>query len=82
MAMHIKHFYEKTPVRMRKIGDAILYGCGTIGASGLIAFDQLKDVFSQNELKLIIGSVLVLGFLGKFLTNFFKENDPVDSKDK
>lgn len=71
----MKNYYKPTPKKWRKIGDAILYGCGAMGASGLIAFDQLKDVFSQRELKVIIGGVLIIGFVGKFLTNFFKEDE-------
>lgn len=74
--MDIKHFYQPTPKKWRKIGDAILYGCGAVGGTGLVAFDQLKEVFSTSELKFIIGAVLGLGFLGKFLTNFFKEDKP------
>ena len=78
--MAIKHFYEPTPVKWRKLGDAILYGCGAIGATGLVAFDQMKEIFSAKELKIIIGGVLVLGFLGKFLTNFFKEDATLNNK--
>ena len=70
----LKNFYKPTPKKWRQIGDAILYGCGTIGATGLIAFDNLKDVFTQGELKIIIGAFLIMGFVGKFLTNFFKED--------
>lgn len=66
-------YYSPTPAKWRKIGDSILYGCGIIGASGLIGFDELKNIFSPKELKLIIGGILILGFVGKFITNFFKE---------
>lgn len=69
----MKNYWEPTPKFWRKIGDSILYGCGIIGASGLFAFDQIKEIFGPNELKIIIGSTLLLGFIGKFLTNFFKE---------
>ena len=72
--MKLKNYYRPTPKKWRQIGDAILYGCGAIGAGGLMAFDELKQVFSQTELKWIIGLTLALGFLGKFLTNFFKED--------
>lgn len=66
-------YYSPTPAKWRKIGDSILYSCGAIGAGGLIGFDELKGIFSPNELKIIIGGVLILGFVGKFITNFFKE---------
>lgn len=70
-----KNYYKPTPKKWRKIGDAILYGCGAIGASGLIAFDQMQSIFSAKEMKVIVGSVLIIGFIGKFLTNFFKEDE-------
>jgi len=76
MKLSLKNYYHPTPKFWRKLGDAILYGCGSIGATGLIAFDELKEVFSSVELKAVIGGVLILGFLGKFLTNFFKEETP------
>lgn len=66
-------YYSPTPAKWRKIGDSILYGCGAIGASGLIGFDELKNIFSPKELKILIGGILILGFAGKFITNFFKE---------
>jgi len=69
----VSRYYSPTPAKWRKIGDSILYGCGAIGASGLIGFDELKDIFSPKELKIIIGGILILGFVGKFITNFFKE---------
>ena len=74
MKFSLKHYYHPTPKFWRKLGDAILYGCGSIGATGLIAFDELKELFAEHELKVIIGAVLILGFVGKFLTNFFKED--------
>ena len=74
MKISIKHYYLPTPKFWRKLGDAILYGCGSIGATGLIAFDELKELFAEHELKVIIEAVLILGFVGKFLTNFFKED--------
>ena len=77
MKLSLKNYYHPTPKFWRKLGDAILYGCGSIGATGLIAFDELKEVFSAVELKAVIGGVLILGFLGKFLTNFFKEDNSV-----
>jgi hypothetical protein len=70
----IKNYYKPTPAKWRKIGDSILYGFGAIGATGLIGFDELKNIFSPKELKIIIGAILILGFVGKFITNFFKES--------
>jgi hypothetical protein len=66
-----RQYYLPTPAKWRKIGDALLAAAGLIGGGGLLAFDQLKEIFDARELKLIIGGVLVLGIAGKFLTNFF-----------
>lgn len=71
----LKNYYAPTPKKWRRIGDALLYSCGAIGAAGLFAFDDLKEIFTDNELKWIIGSVLVIGFIAKFLTNFFKDEN-------
>jgi hypothetical protein len=38
-------------------------------------FDNLKDLFTPGELKVMITISIILGVLGKFLTNFFKEDD-------
>lgn len=75
----IKGYWKPTPKIWRQIGDSILYGCGTIGAGGLIAFEQLQVIFSATELKVIIGVTLILGFVGKFLTNFFKKEDKTNT---
>jgi len=75
--MPLKNYYKPTPKKWRQIGDSILYGCGAIGAAGLFGFDNLKETFSATELKAIIGGTLILGFIGKFITNFFKEEKEV-----
>jgi hypothetical protein len=71
--MKLESYYRPTPKRWRKIGDALLASAALIGGGGLIAFDELKQIFSSHELKIIIGSIIILGIAGKFLTNFFKE---------
>lgn len=76
MKFSLKNYYHPTPKFFRKLGDAILYSCGSVGAGGLIAFEELKEIFAEQELKIVIGSVLVLGFVGKFLSNFFKDETP------
>lgn len=67
----LKQYYMPTPAKWRKIGDALLAAAGLVGGGGLLAFDQLKEVFDAHELKLIIGGVLLIGIVGKFLTNIF-----------
>ena len=70
----IKNYYKPTPKKWRKFGDALLASSALFGGGGLIAFDQLKEIFSSNELKIIIGATIIIGITGKFLTNFFKED--------
>lgn len=67
----MKNYYKPTPTKWRKIGDSLLAVAALFGGGGLIAFDQLKEVYSEHELKVMIGSAIVLGVVGKFLTNFF-----------
>lgn len=70
-----KNYYEKPTKKVwRKIGDSLLACAALIGGGGLIAFDELKEIFSSYELKVIIGIVIIIGIAGKFMTNYFKEN--------
>jgi len=69
----MKNYYKPTPTKWRKIGDSLLAVAGLFGAGGILAFDQLKEVYTAQELKLIIGSALLIGIVGKFLTNFFTD---------
>lgn len=71
----MKNYYKPTPKKWRKIGDAILAVGTAVTAGGLIAFDQLKEIYTDKELKIIIGIAFALGVIGKFLTNFFKEEE-------
>lgn len=73
----IKNYYKPTPKKWRQIGDSILAVGVFVTSGGLLAFDTLSTIFSPKELKIIIGCALICGVVGKFLTNFFKE----DSKD-
>lgn len=79
MQKKIKEYYTKpTDKKWRKIGDALLACSALIGGGGLIAFDELRLIFTDLELKIIIGIVIVIGIAGKFLTNFFGEKKQHD----
>ncbi len=71
----IKNYYKPTPKKWRILGDAILATGVFITGGGLMAFDTLNQIFSDKELKVIIGAAFVLAVVGKFLTNFFKEDE-------
>lgn len=72
--LKLKNYYLPTPKKWRKIGDAILAVGVFVTSGGLLAFDTLSQIFTPKELKVIIGAAFALGVLGKFLTNFFKED--------
>ena len=70
------NYWKPTPKKWRKIGDSFLAVSTVLSIGGLWQFDNLKDVFTPNELKIMIVLSLVLGVIGKFLTNFFVEDIP------
>ena len=72
----MKRYWTPTPKKWRRIGDSLLSVSTVLAIGGLWQFDNLKDVFTPNELKVMIVLSLVLGVVGKFLTNFFKEDVP------
>ncbi len=73
MRMKLKNFYKPTPVRLRKLGDAILATSTFITGGGMLAFDQIKDVFGEQNLKIVLGTSFILGVVSKFITNLFSE---------
>lgn len=75
----ISNYYKPTPKKWRKIGDAILAVGVFVTSGGLLAFDTLSQIFTPKELKVIIGIALILGVLGKFITNLFKEDEQPQS---
>ena len=66
-------YWKPTPKKWRRIGDSLLAVASVMAIGGLWQFDNLKDIFTPFEIKLMIVSSIVLGVVGKFLTNFFKE---------
>jgi hypothetical protein len=62
--MNIKqNYYKPTPIKWRKLGDALLGVSTTI--TGFAIYEEAKWVAI---------TALVLGVVGKFLTNFFGED--------
>jgi hypothetical protein len=68
------NYWKPTPKKWRKMGDALLAVASILSIGGLWQFENLKDVFTSNELKVMIVLSIVLGVIGKFLTNFFVED--------
>jgi hypothetical protein len=66
-------YWKPTPKKWRKWGDSLLAVASVLAIGGLWQFDNLKDIFSPTEIKIMIVTSIILGVVGKFLTNFFKE---------
>ena len=69
-----KTYWKPTPKKWRKIGDTFLAVSSVLAIGGLWQFDNLKEIFTTTEIKGMIVTSIVLGVVGKFLTNFFKED--------
>jgi hypothetical protein len=59
-----KHYYSPTPKKWRKLGDALL--AVSTAVTGYAMYENVKWVAL---------TALITGVLGKFLTNFFEEDD-------
>jgi len=68
-----KDYWKPTPKKWRKIGDTLLAVSSVLAIGGIWQFDNLKDIFTAFEIKAMIVASISLGAVGKFLTNFFKE---------
>lgn len=60
----IKNYYKPTPIKWRKLGDALLGASTTITGFAI-----------YNEVKWIAYVALSIGVIGKFLSNFFTEEN-------
>lgn len=70
-----KNYYKPTPVFWRKIGDSMLAATTVIAVGGLWDFNNLTQYLTHNEIRFLIGSSIVLGIVGKTLSNFFTKED-------
>jgi hypothetical protein len=68
-------YWKPTPKKWRRVGDSLLASASVIAIGGLWQFDNLKEIFTSTEIKVMIVISISLGVIGKFLTNFFKEDD-------
>ena len=69
-----KHYFEPTPKLFRKIGDTILAGGTTISSITLISALNVEDEKLQKLLTTVTIISVVLTFVGKILSNFFKDD--------
>lgn len=59
----VSKYYTPTPMKWRKLGDALLGASTTI--TGFSIYNDMKEVAI---------AALLLGVIGKFLSNFFTED--------
>ena len=62
-------YWSATPLRMRKIGDAILLGTATLSTL------MMGAPFSDHTISVTVWALSVVGVVGKVITNFFKESE-------
>lgn len=67
--METGKFYSPTPVKIRKIGDAILFGTAALSTL------MMGAPFSDHTISVTVWVLSVVGVLGKMITNFFKESE-------
>lgn len=70
-----KSYWSPTPKKWRRIGDSLLAVSTTVAIGGLWQFESLREIFTVTELKTIIILSITMGVIGKFLTNFFKDEN-------
>jgi len=70
----MKQYWKPTPRKWRRLGDSLLASATILAVGGIWQYDSLKDIFTPTELKALIITSIGLGVVGKFLTNFFKED--------
>jgi hypothetical protein len=77
MKRMMRNYWKPTPKKWRKWGDTFLAVSSVLAIGGLWQFDNLKEIFTPSEIKIMIVSSIILGVIGKFLTNFFKEEENI-----
>ncbi len=71
----IKNYHLPTPKRWRQLGDTMLIVATSIVTGGFLNSDDLKVFFGDQNFKIIMISSFASLVIGKFLTNFFKEDN-------
>lgn len=74
MENYFKHYWKPTPKKWRRLGDSLLAMATLIAVGGIWQFDYLREIFTLREMRFMISTSIILGVVGKFLTNFFKDD--------
>lgn len=70
----VKNYWAPTPKKWKKIGDALLATSTMITVGGMMQFENLKEIFTLEQIRWLTIAPMILGVIGKFLTNFFKDS--------
>ena len=76
--MKLSNYYKPTPVKQRKLGDALLATAAFIVGGGLLGYDFMTKMFSPEAVRWTVGIAFIMGVVGKFLTNFAKDDKVTD----
>jgi hypothetical protein len=77
----LKNYWAPTPKKWKKIGDALLATSTVITVGGMLNFENLKEIFTLAQIRWITIAPMILGVIGKFLTNFFKDPETPNLED-
>jgi hypothetical protein len=70
----LNEYYKPTPVHLRKLGDSLLAGATVVAIGGLWDFKTLTQYFTPEQVRFFIGASIVLGIVGKILSNLFSND--------
>ena len=73
--MKASNYYKPTPKFWRKWGDSLLVVALFLSTGALFQYDLLKEIYTPSQVRTAITIIICVGVIGKFLTNFFKENE-------
>jgi hypothetical protein len=73
-----KNYWKNTPKKWRKFGDAILAMGTFLAMGGLLQMENLKELYTITQIRTFVTISMVMGVVGKFLTNFFKDKESAD----
>ncbi len=73
-----KGYWKNTPKKWRKLGDSILAIGSFLAMGGLLQMENLKELYTITQIRTFVTTSMVLGVVGKFLTNFFNEKENID----
>lgn len=68
---NFKSYYEPTPANLRKLGDALLGASQFVAGYAVIADHKGLTI-----------AFLIIGLVGKFMTNFFSEQPVVEESNE